>query len=311
MLTMNLLKRTFTEFSSDNCTTLAAALAYYTAFALPPLLFLLLTVLTFGMSMVYDSEQAEAKAQATIKDQAAAMVGNQQVSDEIATILENNQKSGGTWWKTLISFGGIIVGATGVVAALQTSLNQVWEVKPDPEESGIMDVIWKRVFSLGMILGLAFLLLISLAVSTVLTGIGDQVGSMIGMSGLAAKVINFAVQAAVVFVVFAAVFKFMPDAEVEWRDVSVGALLTTVLFLVGRYALQLYFQFADPAAQMGAAAASLAVLLVWVYYTSMIVLFGAEATQVYAATYGSGIQAEEHAVKVEEEIKRPNDTATA
>ncbi len=299
---MNLLKQTFREFSDDNCTTLAAALAYYTVFALPPLLFLLLTVLTLSMSTLYADEQAEAKARSTINEQAAAMIGNQQISAEIATILEKNQQASGKWWKTLISFAGILIAATGVVAALQAAMNQVWDVKPDPEKSGLMDVVWKRVFSLGMILGLAFLLLISLAVSTVLTGIGDQIGAMIGMSGIAARLINFIVQAAVLIVVFAAIFKFMPDAEVRWQDVGVGAALTTVLFLVGRYAMQLYFQFAEPGAQFGSAAASLAVLLVWVYYTSIIVLLGAEATQVYATSYGHGIKPEKHAVRVEEKL---------
>jgi membrane protein len=173
-----------------------------------------------------------------------------------------------------------------------------------------MNVIWKRIFSLGMILGLAFLLLISLAVSSVLAGIGDRVGSMIGMSGVAAEVVNFVVQALVVFVVFSAIFKFMPDAKVQWKNVGVGAALTTVLFLVGRFAMQIYFQISEPGAQLGSAAASLAVLMVWVYYTAMIVLLGAEATQVYAVMYGSGIQPEEHAVKVEENIKRPEATAS-
>ncbi|MCC9603133.1 YihY/virulence factor BrkB family protein [Stieleria sp. JC731] len=303
---MEFLKRVFGQFSSDNCSTLAAALAYYTAFALPPLLFLLLTVLTFGMSTVYESEQAQQKAQQTIENQAAAMIGNQQISDEISSILQSNRDSGGKWWKTIISFVGILIGATGVVAALQAALNQVWEVKPDPEKSGAMDFVWKRVFSLGMILGLAFLLLVSLVVSTVLTGIGDQVGSLIGMGGFAAEVINFTVQAIVVMVVFAAIFKFMPDAEVEWRDVAVGAAITTVLFLVGRYLLQVYFQFSEPGAQLGSAAASLAVLLVWIYYTGMIVLLGAEATQVYASMYGEGIRPEPNAVRVKESYQRPD-----
>lgn len=302
---MTFLKKTFSEFSSDNCTTLAAALAYYTAFALPPLLYLLLTLLTLGMSTVYESGEAEAKAQDTIENQAAAMIGNQEVSDEIASILDKNRESGGAWWKTIISFAGILVGATGVVAALQTSLNLVWEVKPDPQETGILDVIWKRIFSLGMILGLAFLLILSLVVSTVLTGVGDQLGSMLGMSGLVAQIINYVVQALVVFVVFASIFKFMPDAEVEWRDVGTGALVTTILFLLGRVVLQLYFQFSNPAQQLGSAAASLAVLLAWVYYSAMIVLLGAEATQVYANMFGSGIQPEPHAVKVEERLHRP------
>lgn len=308
---MLFLKRTFSEFSSDRCSTLAAALAYYTAFALPPLLFLLLTVLTAGMSTVYDGEQAEAKAQETITDQASQLIGNPAVSDEIAAILENNDRSDGKWWKALISFVGIVVGATGVVAALQAALNQVWEVKPDPETAGVMDVIWKRIFSLGMILGLAFLLLVSLAVSTVLAGVGDQVGSMIGMSGTAATVVNLVVQTAVLFVVFASIFKFMPDAKVNWNDVAVGAVITTVLFLVGRFAMQIFFQFSEPGAQLGSAAASLAVLLAWVYYSATIVLLGAEATQVFASMYGSGIQPEEHAVRVEEKVLRPDSTTPA
>jgi len=306
---MNFLKRTFGEFSSDNCTTLAAALAYYTAFALPPLLYLLLTVLTFGLSTYYEGPQAESKARTMLESQAAQMIGNQNATEEISTILKNNQQSSGKWWKTLISFAGIVVGATGVVAALQAALNQVWEVKPDPETSGIKQIVLKRLLSLGMILGLAFLLLVSLVVSSVLSALGDQIGSTLGMSETIARVINFAVQALVVYAIFAAIFRFMPDAEVRWRDVLVGSAITTVLFLVGRAAMQVYFSYSEPGAQLGAAAASLAVLLVWVYYTSTIVLLGAEATQVYAVMYGPGIRPESHAVKVEEKLHRPGRTA--
>ncbi|EMI15761.1 ribonuclease BN [Rhodopirellula maiorica SM1] len=302
---MNFLKQTFSEFSEDNCSTLAAALAYYTAFALPPLLYLLMTVLTFGMSVMYDSEKAEQKAQGLLTSQAAQMMGNQAASDQISTIIENHEQSGGKWWKTLLSFAGIVVGATGVVAALQAALNQVWEVKPDPKNTGIMDMVMKRIMSFGMILGLGFILLVSLVVSSVLAGIGDQIGGMLGMSGIVASVINFAVQAIVVLVIFAAIFKFMPDAEVKWRDVLVGAAITTALFLLGRFVMQIYFSYSEPGAQLGAAAASLAVLLVWVYYSAMIVLFGAEATQVYAIRYGDGIRPEPKAVRVVEKIERP------
>ncbi|WP_146596156.1 YihY/virulence factor BrkB family protein [Novipirellula galeiformis] len=305
---MDFLKQIFAEFSKNRCTTLAAALAYYTAFALPPLLYLLLTILTFGMSMMYDSDQAEAKATAMLQSQAAQMMGNPAASDQIATILENNQKDDGKWWKTLLSFAGIIVGATGVVAALQDALNQVWEVKPDPETTGIMDIIGKRILSFAMILGLGFLLLVSLIVSSVLAGLGDQLGGLIGMSETVASAVNFAIQAIVVYVIFAAIFKFMPDAQVRWRDVAVGAAVTTVLFLLGRFAMQMYFSFSEPGAQLGAAAASLAVLLVWVYYTAMIVLLGAEATQVYAVRLGGGIVPEPSAVRVVEQIKRTNES---
>ena len=158
---MDFLKKTFAEFSKDRCTTLAAALAYYTAFALPPLLYLLLSILTFGMSVAYDSEAAEKKAEGILKSQASQMIGNQAASEEIGVILENNQNASGKWWKTLISFAGIVAGATGVVGALQTSLNQVWEVKPDPEKSSWTDVIvkapilirddpWARLFADGV-----------------------------------------------------------------------------------------------------------------------------------------------------------------
>ena len=129
-----------------------------------------------------------------------------------------------------------------------------------------------------------------------------------GMSETIAHVINFVIQAVIVFAVFAAIFRYMPDAEIRWRDVLVGAAITTVLFLVGRAAMQVYFSYSDPGARLGAAAASLAVLLVWVYYTAIIVLLGAEATQVYAVMYGDGVRPERHAVKIEETFHRPGHT---
>tara|TARA_R110002049_G_scaffold4601_4_gene31883 strand:- start:123070 stop:123981 length:912 start_codon:yes stop_codon:yes gene_type:complete len=300
---MNFLKKTFADFSKDRCTTLAAALAYYTAFALPPLLYLLLTILTFGLSVMYEGDAAQAKAESVLKSQAAQMIGNPAATEEITTILENNQNAGGKWWKTLLSFAGIVIGATGVVAALQAALNQVWEVKPDPEQTGWIDMVGKRLVSFGMILGLGFLLLVSLIVSSVLQGVSE----MIGVSGTLGETINFGVQALVVLVMFATIFKYMPDAIVQWKDVLVGATMTTVLFLLGRYALQFYFEYSEPGAQLGAAAASLAVLLVWVYYTAIIVLLGAEATQAYAVLHGSGIRPEHGAVRVVEQLKRPSE----
>ncbi|MCS7469755.1 YihY/virulence factor BrkB family protein [Stieleria sp. ICT_E10.1] len=302
---MNFLKQTFDEFLKDRCTTMAAALAYYTAFALPPLLFLLLTVLTFGLSLAYESGNAKQRAQAVLEDQATEMLGNESAAEGITKILRNNRESGGTWWKSLISFAGIIVGATGVVGALQDSLNRVWQVKPDPDTSSIVTILIKRIISLAMILALGFLLLVSIVVSSVLSTAGQQLGSILGVDGGVAAIINYLVQAAVVFIVFAAIFKFMPDAVVQWRNVFAGAAITTALFLAGRYAMQVYFSYSEPGAELGAAAASLAVILVWVYYSSMIVLLGAEATQVYAVRFGNGIQPESNAVRVVEEIRRP------
>ena len=300
---MDFLKKTFADFSKDQCTTLAAALAYYTAFALPPLLYLLLSILTFGLSVMYDSEAAESKAEGILKSQASQMIGNEAASEQIGKILENNKNASGKWWKTLISFAGIVLGATGVVGALQASLNQVWEVKPDPEQSSWTDMIFKRLLSFGMILGLGFLLMVSLVVSSVLQGASE----LIGVSGMLGGIINFAVQALVVLVMFAAIFKYMPDAVVGWKDVLVGAAITTALFLLGRFALEIYFSYTEPGAQLGTAATSLAIVLVWVYYTAIIVLLGAEATQTYAVLYGGGIQPEPKAVRVVEKIRRPSE----
>jgi uncharacterized BrkB/YihY/UPF0761 family membrane protein len=123
---MNFISRVFGEFSEDRCPTLAAALAYYSAFALPPLLYLLLTVLTFGRTLAYGTDEAQKKTQGTVERKTAQMLGNEAPADEISTILETNKNSGGIWWKTLLSFAGIVGGATGVVAALQDSLNRVW-----------------------------------------------------------------------------------------------------------------------------------------------------------------------------------------
>lgn len=302
---MGFLKQLFAQFSQDRCTTLAASLAYYTAFALPPLLYLLLTLLTTSLSVMYDTEKAEEKAQNLIKTQASRMIGNPSASEEIKTILENSKESQGKWWKTLISFVGIVIGATGVMAALQAALNQVWEVRPAPDTSGVKNFISKRLISFAMILGLGFLLLVSLVVTSILTSFSGW----LGMAGALGGIVNFVVQAAVVYVMFAAIFKYMPDAKVGWPDVLIGSAITTVLFLVGQQAMQIYFSFSEPGAQLGAAAASLAVLLVWVYYSATIVLLGAEVTQVYAVRQGDGIRPEPDAVRVIETLEHPKDHA--
>ncbi|KAA5542600.1 YihY/virulence factor BrkB family protein [Roseiconus nitratireducens] len=301
---MKLLTRTFNDFMEHRCINMSAALAYYTIFALPPLLFLLLTVLTAGLSVTYEGDIAEEKARLLLERHAEQMLGNQAARDEISNMLESNRRSGGSGWKTLISFVGILVSATGVVAAIQDSLNRVWSVKPDPQSWGITHLLLKRLLSLAMILGLGFLLLVSLVVSTIMSMVGERVGAVIGIDDVIAQWVNFTVQGAVTFVIFGALFKLMPDAEIRWADVLLGALLTTLLFLLGRYVLQWYLSTADPTARLGSAAASLAVILIWVYYSSMIFFLGAEATQAYAAEYGGGIRPEKNAVRVVETLRK-------
>lgn len=303
---MKFINEVFAEFVKDRCTTLAAALAFYTAFALPPLLYLLLTVMAFALSLLYQNPNAEQQAQTTLENQAAQMLGNQSAADGIRTILETNRQSNNTWWKTLISFSGVIVAATGVVGAMQDSLNQVWQVRPDPKTTNAFTMLSDRMMSLAMILGLGFLLIVSLAISSALSTAGQQIGEFIGINHGFASAANYIVQTGVVFVIFSAIFKFMPDAKIRWRDVLIGAAITTVLFIVGRLSMQIYFAYSQPGAELGSAAASLAIILAWVYYTAMIVLLGAEATQVYAVRFGSGIQPERNAVRIVKSLERSN-----
>ncbi|MCC9602753.1 YihY/virulence factor BrkB family protein [Stieleria sp. JC731] len=307
---MDIFKKTFADFFEDRCMTMSAALAYYTVFALPPLLYLLIIIMTFGLSLAYESSQAEEQAQTLLEQQTAQMIGNSAASDEIASIIQSDRETGGQWWKSTVSFIAIIVSATGVVSAIQDSLNRVWSVKPDPRRSGIKDFFLKRLLSLAMILGLGFLLLVSLVVSTMLSLIGNHVASMVGSGNLLAQFINYVVQTFVTYVLFASIFKFMPDANTRWRDVAVGAAFTTTLFLIGRFALSHYLSESKPGAELGSAAASLAVILVWVYYSSMIFLLGAEATKAYSIKYGGGIQPQRGAVRVVETTRPRTPTST-
>ncbi|NND96112.1 MAG: YihY/virulence factor BrkB family protein [Pirellulaceae bacterium] len=301
---MSVLKTTFSRFSTDDCSTMAAALAYYTIFALPPLLYLLLTIVSYAMTLTYGAELADEKARTLIQEQAGQLIGNEAAADEITTILQENTDAGGVWWKSAISLIAIIFGATGVVAAVQAALNRVWRVQPDPEAGGVKNFLVKRTLSFALIIGLGFLLVVSMVVSTVLTAVGSQVGGWIGLEETFVTVMNYVVVFLVTLVVFASMLKFMPDAEISWKDVWIGALVTAILFFVGRYAMAVYFSNTNPGAQLGSAAASLAVLLVWVYYSSMIFLFGAEFTQAWATEYGRGIQPEEGAVRIERKIVR-------
>lgn len=301
---MGFFSRVFSQFSEDRCSMMAAALAYYTVFALPPLLYLLLIVITGGFTAIYGQEAAEEKAKSLLQRQAGELVGDRPAAEEIASLIDRNRTAGGTWWKTLLSVAGVVVGATGVVAALQDSLNRVWGVKPDPETAGLRNVIAKRLLSLAMILGLGLLLLVSFLVSTLLALLGETVSQWTGLTPVSAQWINYAVQALVAFAIFAAILKFMPDARIQWRDVAIGAAVTTVLFTLGRYLLSVYLSRSGAGAEFGSAAASLAVILIWVYYSAMIFLFGAELTQAYATQYGSGIEPEDKAVRVYEGVRR-------
>jgi membrane protein len=269
--------KAFNQFSSDQCLTLAASLAYYTLFAMPPLLFLLVTVVSLGMSAAYDQQQADARARAFLEQQAGQLIGNDAAADEIGRIIHSAERRRGNWWKSLLSIAGILVGATGLVEALQSALNRVWRVAPKQGKFAVQFLV-KRMISLTMILAFGFLLLVSFVVATILTALTNYASDQFGLLGVWPTVINQTVSLLTAWAFFSFVFRFMPDAHVPWMHALAGGLFTVVLFSLGRVALLYYLSTTSPAAKLGSAAASLAVILLWVYYSSIILLFGAEFT---------------------------------
>ena len=295
-----LIKTSVNRFMEDRCVTLAASLAFYTIFSLAPLLFILATLLTYSIGLYAEGQQAEEQAYAAVEGQIGMMLGNEAAQDEIGKIMRSQSHASGIGWKTLISLIGVIVGATGVVAALQDSLNIVWNIEQDPVRGSRFDLIWKRLLSLGMILMVGVLLLASFLLSMIAETASDRLSEYSGMQPWIASSINFAISFLVIWLTVAAIFKFMPDAEIMWKDVWVGSLVTAVLFTIGRYAMTVYFSFSSPGEQLGNAAGALVVVLVWVYFSSMIVLLGAEFTQAWVQRSGRHLRVRAGAVRFEE-----------
>jgi membrane protein len=292
-----LLKESFEGFSEDDCPTMAAALSYYTVFSLPPLLVLLLTML----GSVLDPQDIQGSIESQMRD-AMGPAG----AGQVRTILANVDRPGaGGALATGLSVIALLLGATGVFGQLQAALNKAWGVAPDPTKGGIKNMLLKRVFGIGMVLGLAFILLVSLVVSAVLSAFGDQLGRFLpaGLSAPVLEAINFAGSLAVIALLFGAIFKIMPDARIAWSDVRVGAVATALLFVAGKFLLGLYLGRSNPGEAFGAAGA-LALMLVWIYYSSMIVLLGAEFTQAWAEHRGRAIVPEKGAVRVVRETRR-------
>ena len=291
-----ILKQSVDGFIEDDCPTMAAALSYYTVFSLPPLLVLLLTIL----GAVIDPQDIQGTLETQMRD--AMGPGG---AEQVRAILLNADRPSGGLLPTILSAVALLLGATGVFGQLQAALNKAWGVAPDPSKGGIKSLLLKRVFGVGMVLGLAFILLVSLVVSAVLSAFGDQIGRFLpaGLSAPVLEAINFAGSLAVISLLFAAIFKVMPDARIAWRDVRVGAVATAALFVAGKFLLGLYLGRSNPGQAFGAAGA-LALMLVWIYYSSMIVLFGAEFTQVWADRRGRGIVPEKGAVRVVRETRQ-------
>ncbi len=285
------------EFFNDRCPSMAAALSYYTFFSLPPLLILLLLL----AGTLADPEDV----QGAILQQIRNLVGPGGAEQVKVILGQAEQPGAGKPVATLLGLAALVFGATTAFGELQNALNRAWRVEPDPALGILRNLLVKRVFSFGMLLVLAFLLLVSLALSALLVAFGDLLLAPLpdGIGKTLLQALNAVVTFTVITLLFAAMFKVIPDAEVDWSDVWWGALGTALFFVLGKLLLGIYLGSTDPGQAYGAAG-SLAIILVWVYYSSMIILFGAEFTRVWAERYGTGIQPSEGAVQVVEEKRQ-------
>jgi membrane protein len=274
-----LVKDTFSEWNDDKVSRLAAALAYYTVFALAPLL-----VISIGIAgLVFGEEAARGEVVAQLQGLLGTK-GAQLVEEMIAA----SRKTESGIAATAIGLLVLLFGATGVFGELQDSLNTIWEVKPRPGR-GWRGILRDRFFSFTMVLGTGFLLLVSLALSAVFAAVGKYLTGFLPAPEIVLQILNFAVSLALITLLFALIFKVVPDATIAWRDVWIGATITALLFSAGKLIIGIYLGKSTMTSTFGAAA-SLAILLIWIYYSAQILFLGAEFTQVYATRFGSHIE---------------------
>jgi membrane protein len=287
--TGSLLKEAGQQWSNDEASRLAASLALYTMLSIAPLLVVAVSVagLVFG----------EEAARGQISQQLGTIVGPQ-AGQAIEGLVANASTPSSGIIGSIVGIGIVLVGASGVFGELQSALNRIWEVKPKPGR-GIRGVLRDRFFSFAMVMGVAFLLLVTLVVSAGLAGLTGFFKGFIPFPALW-EVLNTLIGIGVTGVLFALIFKLVPDVKVAWKDVWVGGLVTAVAFAVGRIALAWYVGRSATVSPFGAAG-SLVALIVWVYYSAQILFMGAEFAQVYASRYGSRIVPSPNAVPIDAE----------
>jgi membrane protein len=277
-----LLKLTYQDWKNDKASRLSAALAYYTIFSLAPMLLIIIALTGLFWSRDVVQEQ--------VLSQIEGLVGAEGRTF-IADLLTSASNPARGIFATIVGIITLLWGALGVFNELHNALNTIWEVKEEETQGfveAIKKVIFGRLLSFSMLLGIGFLLLVSLVISAGLSAVQETVGNAIPVSEVLLQILNLVISIAVITVLFALIFKFLPDAEIAWRDVWLGAFVTSVLFSIGKFLIGLYLGNSSVGSSFGAAG-SLVVLLLWIYYSAQILLFGAEFTQVYANKYGSKI----------------------
>ena len=283
-----LLKVTLTEWSNDNAFELSAALAFYTIFSIAPVLLIAVGVASFFLAPDTATEQ--------IVGEMGKMIGTQG-ANAVRQVIDSSRGFGKGLWAVSVGIVTLITGATAVFGELQSALNQIWDVKAKPDRGVIMSFIFDRLRSFSIAICVGFLLLVSLAVSAIISGLQNYMDQWLPGVPWVWQMANTVSSFFVVAVLFAAIYKLLPDVIISWKDVSIGAAVTALLFSAGKYLIGIYLGRTATASAFGAAG-PLVVLLFWVYYSALISFLGAEFTQVYARRYGPGICPKQHAVRV-------------
>ena len=288
----------FNGFLDDRCLKLSAALAYYTVFSLAPLLVLIISLMS-----IFLGQEA---IQGQIFSQINGLVGND-AAKQIQDMIKSVGLSGKTNTALAIGIVTLVIGATSIFVEIQDSVNLIWRVKAKPKR-GWLKLIKDRLLSSSLVVSLGFLLLVSLVINGLILALSDIITRYIpGIGFVLITTLNFVISTSVVTVLFAIIFKVLPDAKIAWKDVRWGALFTALLFMLGRYLIGLYIETTGTSSTYGAAG-SLIVILTWIYYTSAILYFGAEFTQAYANHLGIKIEPADYAVYVEQ-TERERDVA--
>ncbi len=295
----NVLKQSLSKFSKDEIFTHAAALSYYTIFSLPPMLLVIL----FTTTWFYD----ESTVKEALFSQIGQLVGKDGAQQLLVTIEKLNVFDS-SMWATVLGGSILVFTSTTVLVTMQNALNKIFEVKAKPEGMGILKLARDRILSFALLIGVGFIMLVSLAVNAFVESFGKFISESFGGFSI---VVNFLSTILLPFLVitllFAMMFKFLPDAKLKWRDTWFGAVLTSLLFVLGKYLISFYIGNSNVAGLYDAAG-SIMVIMVWVFYASIIVMYGAVLTYIYAKDSGVKIEAMDYAVKVKQkeiEIDNP------
>lgn len=294
--TFKLLKDTFNGFMGDKGLKLSASLSYYTIFSLAPLLLLVISL----AGVIYGQEASEGR----IFEEINGLIGNEAAS-QVQQIIRNLQLSGKSTLSAIIGAVTLIIGATTVFGEIQDSINMIWRVKAKPKK-GWMKLIKDRLLSGSIIVGLSFLLIVSLIINGALMALNDILKAYFpDLTIILLNGANIVISFTVITVLFGVIFKVLPDAKIAWKDVRAGAFFTALLFMLGRYLISLYIETTAAGSPYGAAG-SIIVILLWVYYTAAILYFGAEFTREYACYKGTKIEPADYAVYVEQKETEKN-----